>query len=297
MRIAILGSTGYVGSLLAHRLLADKRFANGLELVCVHRKSSNLASLADIRDQVTLLASDYDSLKACFSAGKAFDSVVNASCSYLRGASNEQVMESNLLFPLRVLNMVAERGQTQLKRTRFVSIGTGLPDTFNLYTYTKKQMNDMGRYLAGLGCVQFINVELENYYGPGEPADRFLPRSLKLLAANAPLPLTNGEQHRDFVHIDDVMDALLLTLAHERLPSYFDLPIGSGEAPPVREFVLYVAQQMQSKSALHFGAVVARENEPSCRADLSTYTMMGGTVRWPWRQGICDLLKKEGYLK
>lgn len=295
MRIAILGSTGYVGSLLAHRMLADKRFAGGLELVCVHRKASNLAPLADIRDKITLLASDYDSLKACFCAGEAFDGVVNASCSYLRGASSEQVMESNLLFPLRVLNMVAERGQTQPVRTRFVSIGTGLPDTFNLYTYTKKQMNDMGRYLAGLGCVQFINVELENYYGPGEPADRFLPRSLKLLAANEPLPLTNGEQHRDFVHIDDVLDALLLALAHPRLPSYFDLPIGSGEAPSIREFITYVAQQLHSASDLRFGAIVARENEPSCRADLSAYTMMGGTVRWPWRQGICYLLKQEGY--
>ncbi|MEG2930374.1 MAG: NAD(P)-dependent oxidoreductase [Ruthenibacterium sp.] len=295
MRIAVLGSTGYLGSRLVRRLCDNAANAGDTEIVCVHRKTSNLAPLADLRGKIRPVPNDYDSLKSCFETGGAFDCVINTSCSYLRGATNEQVIESNLLFPLRVLDMVAERGRTQEKRTRFISIGTGLPDAFNLYTYAKKQLNDMGRYLAGLGHVQFINIELENYYGPHEPAERFLPQCIRSLVAGEPLLLTSGEQHRDFVWIEDVLDALMLSIAHERLPNYFDVPVGSGEAPPVREFITYLAALLHSPSELRFGAVTARQNEPSCCADLSAYFMMGGTVRWPWRQGLAKLLTEEGY--
>ncbi|MEG2697653.1 MAG: NAD(P)-dependent oxidoreductase [Ruthenibacterium sp.] len=295
MRVAILGSTGYLGSRLARRLRDNTAAADDREIVCVYRKTSNLASLADLRGQITPVLNDYDSLKRCFGTGQTFDCVINTACSYLRGATNEQVMESNLLFPLHVLDMVAERGRIQGKRTRFISIGTGLPDAFNLYTYTKKQLNDMGRYLAGLGHVQFINIELENYYGPHEPAERFLPQCIRSLAAGEPVLLTSGEQHRDFVHIEDVLDALMRCIAHERLPNYFDVPIGSGEAPSIHELITYLAALLHSPSELRFGAVTARQNEPSCCADLSAYLMMGGAVRWPWRQGLKQLLIEEGY--
>ena len=292
MRIIILGSTGYLGSRLAHRFAAWP----DADVVCVHRAASKLDALQDIADRVTFVTSDYPSLQACISDSAQASCIVNASCSYLRGATSEQIIESNLLFPLRALNMAAQRGQTDGVRTRFVSVGTGLPDAFNIYTYSKKQLNDMGRYLAGMGGVQFINVELENYYGPQEPGDRFLPTCMRKMAAGEPLLLTSGDQKRDFVYIDDVLDAFALIVRHERLPNYFDVPVGSGEAPSIRELITYLAAQMHTASELRFGAVTARQNEPSCCADMSAYAMMGGTVRWPWQRGIVKLLQKEGYI-
>lgn len=288
MKIAVLGSTGYLGQKIVRRLLAE----NSHQICCVHRETSDLSKYADVKDKLVFCKSDYRSLKQYLCSGTPVDCMINASCSYMRGASPEEITESNLIFPLRAMNQAMENPHRKIP-LRYISMGTGLPDDFNIYTFAKKELNQFGRFYGEQQKIQFINMKLQNFYGPGEPEDRFLPDCIQRMRRNQPVPLTNGEQLRDFVHVEDVLDAVMLVLHHQELPAYLDLPIGTGQAPSIREMVHYLKELIGSRSQLQFGAIPTRPNEPSVWADLSTYSMLGGTIKYTWKQGLALLLKEE----
>lgn len=291
MKIAVLGSTGYLGQKIVRRLLEE----GGHEICCVYRESADLTIYTDAKERLCFCKSDYQSLKDYLCKGDPVDCIVNTSCSYMRGgASPEEITESNLIFPLRALNQALENPNRK-KPLRYVSMGTGLPDNFNIYTFTKGELNQFGKFYAESQKVQFINMELQNFYGPSEPENRFLPDCIHKLKRNQPVLLTSGEQLRDFVFVEDVLDAVMLVIHHEELPGYLDLPIGTGEAPSIREMVQYLKKLLGSESQLQFGAVPSRPNEPSTWADLSVYHMLGGSIKYPWKQGLKHLLEIDDH--
>ena len=317
MKICILGGTGYLGTKIITELIKGDN-----EIVCVCRKDSKSKKEFLNNSKVEYVVSDYLILRKLFSSTK-FDCIINASCTYMKGARIDDIVESNLIFPMRVLSLAVEnyyginsefnnynrmslnseasslkikKETINLKQLRFISIGTGLPDNFNLYTYTKKQFNKMGHFFSNEYGLEFINLELENYYGEFEPKNRFLPSIIEKMKKNENIPLTQGEQLRDFVYINDVINAIVLLLTKNDVPPYIDIPLGSGNAPSIRELVIYIKELLNSKSDLQFGKVPLRPNEPSSFANLAMYKMLGGKIEYNWKDGIKTMLEKEGIL-
>jgi len=291
VKAIVLGSTGYIGRRIVRALVEDN---DSHEIYCVHRQSSDLSCFDDIKDGLNFCLSYYSNLAECFSNNGPFDVVINASCSYMRNTTPEQITESNLIFPLRALNMAVENSDGN---TKFISLGTGLPDGFNIYTFAKAQLNSFGHFWGyEKNRIHFINLEMQNYFGPGEPEDRFVSSCIVKLSKNEPVPLTTGLQRRDFFYVDDVISAIMLVMKHPELPRYLDVPLGSGTAPTIQEFITYIKETMHSNSELLFGAVPVRVNEPSIWADLSSYHMLGGQIKYTWKEGVNKMLKEEGLL-
>jgi CDP-paratose synthetase len=291
LRVAVLGSTGYLGRKLIPELIGD-----GHEIFCIHRADSDIGCFDGIKDKLHFCLSDYNSLRSLlsgegeFEGSQPFDCLINASCSYMYNRTSEQITESNLVFPLRALNLAIEHPKNN-GNLRYISLGTGLPDDFNIYTFAKAKLNSFGHFLgAEKREVHFINLELQNFYGPGEPDKRFIASSIAKMRRNEPVELTTGIQLRDFVYIDDVVDAIRLVMNHKELPRYLDVPIGSGVAPSIREIMTYIKEYLHSDSELRFGAIPLRINEPSIWADLSTYHMLGGQIRYTWKEGIAKVI-------
>lgn len=317
MLVCVLGGTGYVGS----RLIAELIKGDNL-VFCVYRKNSKSTKDFLNNNKVKYIVSDYLILKDLFIKNK-FDCIINTACTYMKGTRIDDVVESNLIFPLRLLSLAVEnyyginsdynnyyRVKTinentvlqekndfmEEKQLRFISIGTGLPNNFNLYTYTKKQLNRMGHFFSNEYGLEYINIELENYYGEFEPADRFLPSVITKMLNNEDVPLTQGEQLRDYIYINDVINALLLFATKKDLPPYMDVPLGSGNAPSIKELVTYIKELVNSKSNLQFGKVPLRPNEPSSFANLAMYRMLGGKIEFNWKDGIRTMLENEGII-
>lgn len=305
MRVCILGGTGYLGTHIINTLIKEDN-----EVYCICRSDSKSEKKFLNENKVTYVVSDYKILRKLF-ADTQFDCIINASCTYMKNARIDDIVESNLIFPSRVLALGVEnyyginseynayhnikrRGGD--KQLRFISIGTGLPNNFNLYTYTKKQFNRMGHFFSNEYGLEFINIELENYFGENEPSSRFIPYVIEKLKNNEDVPLTQGEQLRDFVYINDVINAIILIMKKEQVPPYLDVPLGSGDAPSIKELVKYIKEIMNSKSELQFGKVPLRPNEPSSFANLAMYNMLGGKIEWSWKEGIKNMLKEEGLL-
>ena len=97
-------------------------------------------------------------------------------------------------------------------------------------------------------------ARLYGVYGPGEAPQRLFPALLEALAAGRPVALSDGEQRRDFVHVDDVCRALagIAAAPRERRPAIIN--VGTGQAVRVRDAIEWVADALGApRHLLEFG--------------------------------------------
>lgn len=112
--------------------------------------------------------------------------------------------------------------------------------------------------------VATANLRLFNVFGPGEAAHRLLPSLVGALTAGKSVPLSEGLQVRDFVHVDDACSAIV---AATQAAFGGTLPSGhynvcTGEGHTVRDFALAVAERLGvPASLLKFGALPMRPDD------------------------------------
>lgn len=270
MNIVILGGTGYLGSRIL-RMLAD----NGHRLLCICRKPQE--HMGD--EQI-----EYCDLSGMSQRLQNFvpDIYINAIGRYLKGESTEsEVLEANFEIPARVLHTCIASGVR-----RVITFDTALPDEFNMYTFSKKLFSDLGQWYANQRRVEFINISLEMFYGIGEPENRFLPWVIHRLVNDMEIPLTEGSQKRDMVCVEDVLTAVNSLISVDLPRKYVDIPLGSGEAPTIREVIEYLHELAGSQSKLLFGKVPMRHNEPSTIADREKMGKWGISIKYHWKEGL-----------
>ncbi len=107
-------------------------------------------------------------------------------------------------------------------------------------------------------------ARLFGVYGPGEAASRLLPHVASRLARGLPVPLSDGLQRRDFIHVDDVCTALLAMAEAEHLPLPL-INIGTGQGVSVRAVCETIAEVLGADPALlDFGALPRRAVDEDC---------------------------------
>ena len=264
----------------------DKLLRNNHLVICLKREDSDLQNLNLYNPN--LIVWDLNDLKDRLKENVInIDCMINTACKYLKNNVEEnEVLDANLFVPLVVFQECIKYGVK-----RFITIGTGLPDNFNLYSFTKREFANFGKWYSEKFNVMnqnfvFCNVELENFYGIDEPINRFIPNTIQKLKTNQPIFLTEGTQRRDFIYIDDVVNAIEKLVLIEKLPFYLDLPLGSGESPTVREVIEYLHNISKSKSELRFGAIPKRVNEPDSIANLSMLKLLDIDIKYNWKNGM-----------
>jgi nucleoside-diphosphate-sugar epimerase len=100
-------------------------------------------------------------------------------------------------------------------------------------------------------------------FGEGELENRLWPSLKKSALKGEDYPMTKGEQIRDFIHVDEVvnrfLDALKLNTAKNGILKI--LNIGTGRPMTVLEFASYWWNKWEAKGELNVGSVPYRENE------------------------------------
>ncbi len=97
-------------------------------------------------------------------------------------------------------------------------------------------------------------------YGPWENPRRLIPHAILSALRKNDIEMTEGNQQRDFVYIDDIVSALLLA-ARRNVPSGSVFNIGSGEGVPVRDVVARILEIMGHPVRALTGAVPTRPDE------------------------------------
>lgn len=281
MKFLVLGGNGYLGAKITKRLID-----NGHAVVCTKREKSDLSRLNGYEDKIIFIEANDVEVEAALKR-EPFDWVLNMVCNY--GKNNilyDNVIESNLMFPLSVLNLAVELGVKN-----FMTIGTGLPADLNMYSFAKSRFSDFGKFYVEKHGINFIDMKLEMFYGADEPENRFLPSCIRKMLNGEDIELTLGTQKRDIVSIYDVVNAIDCAI-EAKLTGYHVISVGTGQAPTIREILEYAKEVSDSTSELHFGTVPMRKGEPDCVADTSSLEKIGYKCTCDWKSGILNMIQE-----
>lgn len=271
MNIILVGASGYLGN----KLLIDMK-NKGYNILCLIRKTTDINKINQYTN-LYLYVEDKDFIKKLNDFKS--DILIYSACAYERNNIKYQdILEANFLLPIKLL--------IELKNLKtYIYIGTSLGKYTNIYALSKYQMAEWGKYYSNINDINFFNILLENFYGENEPKDRFIHYLINKLKNNEDIDLTDGKQKRDFVYIEDVIEALNLIIS-SNLKGYIDIPIGSGDAISIRELAEYLKKLLNSKSKLNFGAIPSRNNEHSGISDLSILNNMGFKPKYDIKSGL-----------
>jgi UDP-glucose 4-epimerase len=131
----------------------------------------------------------------------------------------------------------------------------------SLYGAAKASATILGSALAQRLGMRFAALRLFHIFGPGEAPFRFVPYVVRTLARGETARLTHGNQIRDFVYVDDVVDAIVQTALHG--VSFAVYNVCSGKPTAVRDIALLLASiSNASPQLLDFGAVNYNLEDP-----------------------------------
>lgn len=247
--ILITGINGYLGSHLAKALSTEYNII-GLEY-----SLENLFRIVDCNYKVY---SAKDGISDAVFTEQTIDIVLHTATFY--GKNNEdyiQMFNANLYSPLNLLD-IAIKHNCQL----FVNTDTVLDRFVSTYALTKRQFQEW-LYIRK-NEIKVINMQLEHFYGPGASPTNFLTFMINKLKNNeSQIDLTLGEQLRDFVYIDDVVNAYLIVIGKrdQLTDSYSPFQVCTNQLISIKDIVTLLKDLTKSNSALNFGVVPYRENE------------------------------------
>ena len=166
------------------------------------------------------------------------------------------------------------------------------PSPGTLFGASKVCASILMQTYARLHGAQTVELRLFTPYGPWEHPRRLVPHTILSALAGRDVALTAGDQERDFVYVDDVVDALVMA-ATCRLQSGSVLNIGSGVGTPVRAVAGLVLKLMGDPVKLIVGALPTRSDEiMEMSADISAAREeLGWVPRTPLRRGLQESIK------
>jgi CDP-paratose synthetase len=256
--VLLTGATGFLGSYLAKRLLCE-----GYKVIILKRSFSDIWRIKDILNDLIYYNIDEFSIEQPFKEHKKIDIVIHTATCYGRNSENvSKIVETNLLFPLRLIeNAVLFNTDT------FFNTDTLQYKYLNTYTLSKKQFVEWIKIFSKK--IQIVNLKIEHMYGPKDDKSKFVTWLIsEFLNNRCEIKLTKGEQKRDFIYIDDVVNAYIKILENrEKLSSYEEFDVGTGKQIKIKDFVILTKQTVSSilnrevKTRLNFGALPYREGE------------------------------------
>lgn len=127
------------------------------------------------------------------------------------------------------------------------------PDEAYIYGVGKVLAHELCKPIANKLGIDLIWGYITNAYGIGEKSPRFINTTLRKIINGESLEFSSGNQNYDFVYIDDVANAFyLLGLYGKANKGYL---IGSGNAKPLKEFIIEMCNANAGKNKPKFGNI------------------------------------------
>lgn len=284
--ILMTGGTGFLGSSLFCSLVSS-----GNRVVLIKRSNSDTSRISGYLDRAVTYDIDVVNPEKIFREHD-IDTILHCATNYGRGGEDPRtVLEANLFLPLTLLEMGSKNGVRC-----FINTDTILDKRVSTYSLSKAQFKEwLKLYSSAMSC---INVALEHFYGAGDDRTKFVTYIIRsMLEKVERIPLTAGEQKRDFIYIDDVVSAFLLIIAKniEKSAGFSNYEIGTGTTVTIRDFVGIVRKLVGDVgTCLDFGALPYREREVMESAvDISAIQELGWSPCFPIEDGLRQTIEME----
>ncbi len=250
--IVVTGGAGFIGSNLIRALnLRGERNILLVDHLVNGRKMHNIADLdiADYMDKEEFIekigaAHFFDGVRAVFHQG---------ACSSTTEWDGRYVMMNNYDYSKRLLHWCIDRNVAYMYASSASVYGNGergfrvdrsCEHPINMYAYSKFQFDQYVRPLLAKTRSPIVGFRYFNVYGPREQHKgtmsstafhfnrQVIEQKIAKLFEGCD-GMANGEQKRDFVHVDDVVDVNLWFLDHPEQRGIYN--VGTGRAETFNE--------------------------------------------------------------
>ena len=169
------------------------------------------------------------------------------------------------------------------------------PALASVYAITKYVQERLTLTLAPAYGMEGVALRLWNIYGPGQALSNPYTGVLAIFASRLhnrqpPMIFEDGQQRRDFVHVEDVARAFMLALDHPDAPGGV-FNIGSGEERTVEQVAALLAEAMGLPAIAPEITGKARAGDiRHCIPDISlARRVLGYAPRRDFREGLAEL--------
>ncbi len=244
MKILITGGAGYIGSHLCYKLLENNEviiidnFSNSV-IINGQENGENII-YGDIRDHkiIDYLSKDIDiiiHMAAQINISKSIDSPIFDADNNIHGT----------------LNMLDKARKSEIEHFIYISSAAvyGIPkylpideehspnpiSPYGLSKLTGERYAMLYHDIYGLPvtCLRFFNV-----FGPGQTINSYsgvITRFIENVRNNkSPIIFGNGNQIRDFVYIEDILEAIILSIKNDRAIGHV-FNIGTGNPTKIKD--------------------------------------------------------------
>lgn len=261
-RALVTGITGFIGGVLARRLLAE-----GWQVDAIVRAQSDTTALAGAGAITFHAVEDGQDLTPVLAAARP-DVVFHLASLYLaehRPDQIEALVRSNILFPTLLAEAMVATGHQRL-----INTGTAwqqfdgssyLP--VNLYAATKQAAEDLLLYYADARDLSVITLRLFDTYGRGDKRRKLIQILIDAAQAGETLAMSPGDQVVDLTHVDDVIDGFLIAAQRlvEAAAPLHNTYLLSGERHSVKSLAGLVGDALGRPLAPEFGGRPYRGRE------------------------------------
>ena len=288
--LILTGATGFLGS---HIL--DALVARNYNVIAIKRSTSRTWRVDHLLEKVQWVNIDERPLEDAFMYSPV-DAVIHTACNYGRDENDASaVVETNVLFSLQLLETAAKfKVDVFFSSDTFFNTGGQVQDYMKHYTLSKKHFVDWLRIFCDR--IKIVNLRLQHIYGPKDDQRKFATWLFgRMLIDIDSIPLSLGEQQRDFIYVEDVVSAYLHLLEVSSKESFSQYDVGTGKLTTVKAFVetmrieLEIQLGYKIKPRLGFGEVSYRDGELDAPMVNPEELMSLG---WQPRFNLSDGLKK-----
>jgi UDP-glucose 4-epimerase len=259
MRLLVTGGAGYIGSVVAHQLLAKGHEVTVLDnLERGHRAAVPSGAQLLVADLL-----DRDALNAAVSSG--FDGALHFAALALVSESvshPERYYRTNVGGTLNLLEAMMAAGVPRLVFSSTCAVygepdevpiaETAGPRPVTAYGASKLAVDLMIRDFCGAHPLGAVSLRYFNVAGASgelgedhDPETHLIPNILRAALGSAPAvqifgtdyPTRDGTAVRDYIHIEDLATAHLLALEATREGQHQVLNLGNGNGFSVREVI------------------------------------------------------------
>ena len=294
MRVLITGAAGFIGSTLAHRLMARGDEVIGIDNLNdyyqVSLKEDRLRRLHDEGgDRFAFAKVDFADMTSLEQAldGERFDRIVHlgAQAGVRYSIENPHAyVQANLVGHLNMLEIGRHREVGHLVYASSSSVyggNTKLPFSvedrvdhpLSLYAATKKADELMSETYAHLYRLPLTGLRFFTVYGPWGRPDMMMWIFTKKILAGEKIPVFNhGDMYRDFTFIEDIVSGVVACL--DNPPPDDGEPKAGGSTKPHR---LYNIGNHRSEHLMKVIGIL--EQECGRKAEMEMLPMQPGDVQ------------------
>lgn len=304
MRYLVTGGAGFIGSALANQLVKD-----GHEVVVLDDLSNGVRQ--NLAPNVMFQRGDVNDVPRLWSLLQGVDCVYHLAARVSVPESLYYATEYNHTNVGGTVSLMEAMRVADVRRVVFASSGSiygnqyeqpvhedDVPEPDSPYAVSKYAAEQYVRCIGRIHNIETVSLRIFNAYGAGQPLPvshpPVVPRFMQqVLTGGSVVIHGNGSQSRDFVHISDVVAALVAASTVSNVDQQI-INIGSGEETTIAELASAIGEVTHRPVHTIYPNTENRGGVARLVAEISrAQSLLGYRPQVDLEQGLTHMLRED----